>query len=237
MTTDHSNAAQEEQDLTYWRHRTPIGVKIEEISGGARYSSARLWELMARQVWSENGRDGDYRAIDHAENGAPLLQDSDERISVSHTRGMFVVATLPPTPEADLEQFSLRTAMGVDTERCGRTVNDAVRQRVFSAKEQELIPADKSLLGWVCKEALYKAVLGGANSWTDDYSILRLPDPDKETTGEAEVTLPSGKEPFILYAWRSGDFIIAIAISPRCATYKKTTTDGKKSTTANKSGR
>lgn len=220
MSDNNPTPYNEEEELTYWRHNSTVGVKIEEISGGRRYS-ARLWPIMARQVWSENGRDGAYRAVAHTETGAPLLEDSASRISVSHTRGMLVVATLPPTPEVDLHHYSPRTAMGVDTERADRTVSDAVRQRVFNAEEKEIIAPENSLLGWICKEALYKATLGQGTSWADDYCILRLPDPDKDITGEALVKLPSGRESFTLYAWRSGAFLIVVALSKRCATYKK----------------
>lgn len=211
----------DEEDLTYWRHRTPVGVKVEEISGGSRYSD-RLWPVMARQVWSENGRDGEYRSIDHTQHGAPLLSGSCERISLSHTRGMLVVATLPPTPEADLGQFSTRAAMGVDTERAVRKVSQEVRVRVFSDREQALVSEADTLLGWTCKEALYKAIMGMSKNFAGDYSILSLPEPDTGATGSAEVTMPDGsRESFILYSYLSDGFIVTIAISPRCATYKK----------------
>lgn len=215
--------APDDRDLTYWRHRTPVGVKVEEIYGGNIYSG-RVWELMARQVWSENGRDGDYRSVTHTPGGVPLIEGGSERISISHTPGMMVVATLPPTPEVDLSLFTPRAAMGVDTERTDREVPADVRGRVFSADEQALIGPDpeRTILAWTCKEALYKAVQGNAASWADDYRILQLPDPDRETLGAAKVTLPSGDEECILYARRSGKYFITLALSTRCATYRKT---------------
>ena len=214
----HNN---DDEDLTYWRHRTPVGVKIEEISGGSRYSD-RLWPIMARQIWSENGRDNEYRTIDHLPDGVPLLDGSHERISISHTRGMMVVATLPPTPEVNLEQYSPRAAMGVDTERADRSISAEVRSRILTPAEQEIVPQHKTLLAWTCKEALYKAVMGQAKHWDSDYTITALPDPDKGTTGSASVMLPGGSEVFILYSWLSEGFIITLALSAQCATYKKT---------------
>lgn len=210
----------DDEELTYWRHRTPVGVKVEEISGGSRYSD-KLWPLMARQVWGENGRDGEYRSIEHLPGGAPLLDGTDQRISLSHTRGMLVVATLPPTPEADMTTFSPRAAMGVDTERAGREISEEVRARFLSPEEQGLLPADKTLLAWTCKEALYKAVLGRAKDWAGDYTILALPDPLTGTLGHAEVRLDGGAEPFVLYSYLSDGFIVTLALSTRCATYKK----------------
>lgn len=210
----------DDDELTYWRHRTPVGVKVEEISGGSRYSE-KLWPLMARQVWGENGRDGEYRSIVHLPDGAPLLDGTDQRISLSHTRGMLVVATLPPTPEADLTTFSPRAAMGVDTERVGREIPAVVRTRFLSDEEQELIPDENTLLAWTCKEALYKAVLGQAKSWAECYRILCLPDLQTGAFGQAEVRLDGTDEPFVLYSYLSDGFIVTLALSTRCATYKK----------------
>lgn len=210
----------DDEELTYWRHRTPVGVKVEEISGGSRYSD-RLWPLMARQVWGENGRDGEYRSIEHLSGGAPLLDGTDQRISLSHTRGMLVVATLPPTPEADLTTFSPRAAMGIDTERADREISPEVRARFLSEKEQQSIPEESTLLAWTCKEALYKAVLGRPRSWADDYRILSLPDPQTGVLGHAEVSIDGVAEPFVLYSYLSEGFIVTLALSTRCATYKK----------------
>ena len=217
----HTDAT-DDRELTYWRHRTPVGVKVEEISGGSSYSG-RVWELMVRQVWNENGRDGEYRNVSHTSVGVPLIEGGNERISISHTAGMMVVATLPPTPEVDLTVFTPRAAMGVDTERTDRSVPDNVRDRVFSADEIAMMGSDpeKTILAWTCKEALYKAVQGQAASWADDYRILQLPDPETETQGVARVMLPSSIEECILYAYRSGNHFITLALSTRCATFRK----------------
>ena len=98
-------------DFIYWRHPTVPGIKVEEVSGGDIYSGA-TWLEMARQVYCENGRDA-YRDLGHFRNGAPFLYGEQSRISVTHCRGLFVVATLPPTPEVDLAEFSERAAMGI----------------------------------------------------------------------------------------------------------------------------
>ena len=116
-----------EKDFIYWRHHTPIGVKVEEISGGADRSGA-VWRAMALQVWKENGRDG-YRDLDHTEQGAPLLYAEHNRISLTHTQGLLAVATLPPTPECPLEVFAERTALGIDAERADRAQTLKVRER------------------------------------------------------------------------------------------------------------
>lgn len=213
-----------ETDYIYWRHHTPIGVKVEEVSGGEGHSQA-VWRAMAMQVWKENGRDG-YRDIDHTEGGAPMLWGEHSRISVTHTSGLLVVATLPPTPEVSLEEFSERTALGIDTERADRTKVLDVRPRFLSEEEAALVPEKDltaNVVAWTCKEALYKAALTSGLDWHNKIRIKSLPVPDG-AHGAAEVEMAGQTVPFILYTYRSGaqgEFIVTIAITPRTATYVK----------------
>lgn len=210
-----------ETDFIYCRHRTPIGVKIEEVSGGENRSGA-VWRALALQIWKENGRDG-YRDIDHLNNGAPLLVSSQERISVSHTTGLLVVATLPPTPEADLESFAERTALGIDVERRDRAQVLKVRERFLSTSELEMIPpADvcANILAWTCKEALYKAALTPGLDWREQICIDRLPVPGG-ATGRAHLILNGQEVKFLLYSYLSGECVVSVAITPHTATYSK----------------
>ena len=85
-----------ETEFIYYRHTTPIGVRIEEITGYEQLSGPN-WVAFAKQVFSENSKDG-YRVIDHYDSGAPFLDGESSRISVSHTGHMLVVASLPKTP-------------------------------------------------------------------------------------------------------------------------------------------
>ena len=105
-----------ETDFIYWRHLTPVGIKVEEITG-REDKSGLVWLDMARQIYCENGRDGVFRAVLHLDSGVPLLDGEQTRISVTHTDGLLAVASLPKTPEADLREFSLRTSLGIDAER------------------------------------------------------------------------------------------------------------------------
>lgn len=210
-----------EKDFIYWRHHTPIGVKVEEISGGADRSGA-VWRAMALQVWKENGRDG-YRDLDHTEQGAPLLYAEHNRISLTHTQGLLAVATLPPTPECPLEVFAERTALGIDAERADRAQTLKVRERYLGETELALVPGDfieANVTAWTCKEALYKAALMPGLDWRRQIRLLRLPVPDGET-GSAEVEIEGKPVPFLLYTYRSDDFLVTLAITPRTATFKK----------------
>lgn len=165
-----------EMDFIYWRHPSVPGIKIEEVTGGARYTG-RLWMEMARQVYCENGRDA-YREIGHFKNGAPFLFGEASRISVTHCNGMFAVATLPPTPEVDLSEFSERAAMGIDAERVDREQVLRLRERFLSAGELEMIPADDvalNVVAWTIKEAAYKAALVAGLDFRECIRIVRMP--------------------------------------------------------------
>ena len=60
-----------ETEFIYYRHNTPIGVQVEEITGYEQLSGPN-WVAFAKQVFSENSKDA-YRVIDHYESGAPFL--------------------------------------------------------------------------------------------------------------------------------------------------------------------
>lgn len=210
-----------ETDFIYWRHHTPIGVKVEEITGAENRSGA-IWRAMALQVYQENGRDS-YRSIDHLPNGAPLLYGEKSRISLTHTDHLLAVATLPPTPEAPLETFSERTALGIDAERADRRQVLNIRERFLNAEEQAMIQADDlqaHIIAWTAKEALYKAALTPGLDWRRDIEIVSLPATDGNN-GAAQVSINGTKVPFIIYSYTSGPYIISIAISKHTATFVK----------------
>lgn len=159
------------------------GIKIEEISGGEQYTG-RLWEEMARQVYCENGREA-YREIGHYKNGAPFLYGETQRISISHCRGLYVVATLPPTPEVEEQWlYNERSAMGVDAERADREQVLKIRDKFLSAEEQAMIGADEvdsNVLAWTVKEAVYKACMTDGLDLAEDIKIVRMPQPGPPT--------------------------------------------------------
>lgn len=222
-----------DNEIVYWRHRTPVGVKVEEIFSGTQGRTPRVWQIMARQVYNENAADQGYRAIGHYANGAPYLVDSDTRISLSHTPGMFVVATLPRTPEVDLSCFSPRTAMGIDTEALERVVKPDLLSRFLSDKEMDMVGDDphRALLTWTVKEALYKAAWQEGLEWCSDIVIEALPTAEIPAEGQQPV-YGRGRvngEQYLLYSWLSGaddtnpvpTHLITMAVGSRCATFKK----------------
>lgn len=188
-------------EFIYWPHHTPVGIRVEEVSG-MESKSGRLWEAMAKQIYCENGRDG-YRELGHFPNGAPFLFGQTTRISLTHAGHLLAVATLPKTPEADLAHFAQRTALGIDAERNDRQQVLKVRDRFLSEAEKELVPADNieaNIIAWTAKEALYKAAMTEGLDLRNDIIITSLPVIDRKMNlpgapapilGKALLRLPS----------------------------------------------
>ena len=229
-----------ETDFIYWRHHTPVGIKIEEISGGED-KTGELWRQMAYQVYGEYGKEN-FREIGHFPNGAPFLMAASERISVSHTKGLMVIASLAPTPDADLNGFSPLTALGVDVERKDRSQVVKLRQRFLNDRELSEISGydvEANVTAWTAKEALYKAMMGACPDFRDCIEISKLPVPApqddwikfissqtrpdlKDAFGEAVVRLKDGEEfNFKLFSYMSDDYVVTLAFTEDSATYKK----------------
>lgn len=238
-----------ETEFIYWRHDTSVGVRVEELSGGED-KSPRLWKILALQVFGENGGDR-YREIGHFQSGAPYLEDSTQRISISHCPHFMVVASLPRTPEANPEEFNPRTAMGIDVEEARRSQALKVAPRVMTPEEIKLMdefahkltlpdpgrPAlpeeeaaiEAAVLCWTIKEALYKAALEEGLDFRENISILSLPEiceapvVKNPMLGKASLRLKIQTHTIEmrLFSYRSEGHIVTIAFSPKCATFKK----------------
>lgn len=218
-------------DFIYWPHPTPVGINIEEVSG-YESKSGKAWRELARQIYCENGRNA-YREIYYSEIGAPLLEGSDQRISISHAGNLFVVASLPATPECDLETFSLRSALGVDCERKDREQVVHLRPRFLSEEELELIPEKdvaQNIVAWTVKEAVYKAMLTPGLDFrkmirihslpeVKDFDPFNIPKLGKATVSvEKDDTLQTVE--FDLYSYLSDDYVVTLAFSPKCAKFQ-----------------
>lgn len=225
-------------EFIYERQTAPCGVAVETISG-ADEKSAKVWKLFAMQIFSE--AEGDYRQIEHLENGAPVLDGINKRISVTHTPHFLVVASLPKTPDSDLAMVSLRTAMGIDAEKEDRRQVLKIREKFLNEEEIRLLPATDDpekcsdadirsyILAWTCKEALYKADLGIAPDWKGDYRITTLPtiaDSIKNATperyGKGVVSDPElGEMEMLLSSWMCEGHVVTLAFSPKIARYSR----------------
>lgn len=164
------------EDFIYWRHPTIPGIKVEEITGGERYTG-KIWYEMARQLYCENGRD-DYRDIGHFRNGAPFLHGESTRISITHCNGLLAVATLAPTADTDLSAFNEISCLGIDSERTDREQVLRIREKFLSEEELNFIKPDdliKNIQAWTAKEAILKAGMKANIDFKYDIKILRLP--------------------------------------------------------------
>lgn len=227
-----------ETEFIYWRHRTVPGIKVEEVCG-AEDKNGRLWLEMAYQVYGENGRDG-FRELGHFHNGAPFIQGELSRISITHTGKFLAVATLPPTPEVNLAEFSERAAIGIDAESRTREQVLKVRKKFLSEEELAMIDAkdvESNVIAWTAKEALYKSAMTEGLDFRNDLTILRLPVPGPavpqrenpeaglDSIGKAAIRLKDGdvtKEfEMLLYSYVSEGNIVTLAYSPKCAKFGK----------------
>lgn len=224
-----------ETDFIYWRHPTPVGIKVEEISG-MENKSGEIWREMAMQIYCENGVDG-FREVGHFPNGAPFLSGVNSRISVTHTGHLLAVATLPKTPEADLTKFGLRTAMGIDAEALDRSQVIKVRDRFLSDAEKEVVREDNledNIIAWTAKEALYKAGMTEGLDFRDCITIEKMPEIDRKMNlpgapppviGRAILLLPqetiTSRIEMDLYSYESEGYCVTIAFSPKCAKFGK----------------
>lgn len=233
-----------ENEFIYWPHPTPVGIRVEEVSGMESKSGA-LWREMAMQIYCENGRDG-YREIGHFPNGAPFLFGLTARISVTHTGHLLAVATLPKTPEADLSRFNTRTALGIDAESLDRTQVLKVRDKFLSDSEKEIVGADDleaNIIAWTAKEALYKATLTEGLDFRNAIVIESLPQIDRKMNlpgapapviGKAKILLPTLADAdnaaginnprscdMELYSYESDGYCVTLAYSPKCAKFSR----------------
>ena len=212
-----------ETEFIYYRHTTPVGIKVEEISG-CEHKSGNVWCELAKQVYYENGKNG-YRFLEHFPSGAPYLDGENSRISISHTNHLLVVASLPNTPEADLSVFSPRTALGVDVEKADRTQVLKIREKFLSKEELSLISDSDiitNIVAWTAKEAIYKAALISGIEFKSQILISTLPNLKTDCKGSAIIINNDGSTiDFLLYSYESDGYIITIAYSPKSATFKK----------------
>lgn len=219
----------------YEREVTPCGVAVEMIYG-ADEKSAKVWKLFAMQIFSE--AEGDYREIEHLENGAPMLYGIPQRISVSHTSHCLVVASLPKTPDIDLSQVSPRTALGIDLEKSDRAQVLKIRDKFLSESEKVLLPEitdiEKAtdddvrhhILAWTCKEALYKADMGKAHDWKEDYQIVSLPQiasdmhiATSDKYGKGIIKTGTGEMGLFLSSWEFEGHMVTLAFSDKIAKF------------------
>lgn len=218
-------------EFVSWNHKTPVGVKVNEVFG-MDSKNGKVWLELAKQIYSEQG-EHNYRVIEHFENGAPFLEGYAGRISITHTDHFFSVASLPKTPEINLDGFNPRSAMGIDAESLNRSQVLKIRSRFLSEEELKLVPdtdLKSNILAWTSKEALYKLAFQPGIDFREDIQIRKLPvllkdnqDFINDFLGSAYIQFPEksgwGQQEMLLYSYESYGCCATIAFSPKCAKY------------------
>ncbi|MDE6290578.1 MAG: 4'-phosphopantetheinyl transferase superfamily protein [Muribaculaceae bacterium] len=222
-------------DFLYEREIAPCGVAVEMIYG-AEEKSAKVWKIFAMQIFSE--AEGDYRSIEHLESGVPMLDGIAQRISVSHTSHCMAIASLPKTPDIDLTEVNVRTAIGIDLEKADRAQVMKIRDKFLAESEKGLLPVvenidrasdedvRKHILAWTCKEALYKADMGMAPDWKEDYRIISLPHPASDMLsatprkyGKGLIKTNEGYMEMWLSSWMFEGHVVTLAFSGKIAKF------------------
>ena len=217
------------REFMYEREVAPCGVAVETIYG-ADEKSAKVWKLFAMQIFSE--AESDYREIEHLDNGAPILNGIPQRITLSHTTHCITIGSIPKTPDIDLEQVNPRTAIGIDLEKEDRRQVLKIRDKFLTEKEKQALPTTDNpeqapeeevkahILAWTCKEALYKAAMGEARDWKEDYIIMELPavaatisEATPEKYGKGRIMLSGDHMDMWLSAWEFEGHIVTLAFS------------------------
>lgn len=136
-------------ELCFWRIEESVEELAALIDGGdgllaearSKFKAVerqREW-LAARALLQHSGHD--VSALAYMPGGAPCLKGTGRHISISHTRGLAVVAIS-------------KRPVGVDIEAEGRDASKAIRMVVGSS--DAVICNDEALRMWTAKEAAFK---------------------------------------------------------------------------------
>lgn len=220
-------------EFVTWQHKTYVGVKVSEVFGMDN-KGGRVWQEMARQIYSEQG-EPNYRIIEHYDNGAPYLEGYSGRISITHTSHFMAVASLPKTPEINLDSFNPRSAMGIDAESLKREQVLKIRNKFLCKEELEMIPENNleaNILAWTSKEAIYKSAFTPGLDFSKNIIIEKLPKLQSnpvsgtpEILGKAKIIFPENinipPQEMNLFSYSSYGCCVTIALSPKCAKFSK----------------
>ena len=131
------------EDLKYMCYKK--GIYTDDtlnIKSQSRKTEVLVTKLLLNLIFGEKA------TLNHHENGAPYIMESDMHISVSHTHGAVCIAINNVNP------------VGVDIERIGTRVIK-VRDKFLNEMEKRWLAADNinaNLIAWTAKEALFKVI-------------------------------------------------------------------------------
>lgn len=162
---------------------------IAEVKSDSRRAEILTTRALIRNAFGENV------SLSHNADGSPQLIGCDLNISISHCKGMAIVASHP------------NKKIGVDIERWRNTLLK-VKTKFLSQEEMEYYTSSSDLLtAWTCKEAVYKAAGCPGLDFARDINL-----PLNNIDHKAIVHLPDGDRQFNLFTTASSEFTLTLAI-------------------------
>lgn len=162
---------------------------IAEVKSDSRRAEILTTRALIRNAFGENV------SLSHNADGSPQLIGCDLNISISHCKGMAIVASHP------------NKKIGVDIERWRNTLLK-VKTKFLSQEEMEYYTSSSDLLtAWTCKEAVYKAAGCPGLDFARDINL-----PLNNIDHKAIVHLPDGDRQFNLFTTASSEFTLTLAV-------------------------
>ncbi len=135
----------------------------------------------------------------HDGQGAPSLQEIEERISITHTMKLVALA------------WNEDCIIGLDAEQDDRSQVVKVRNKFLNASEQQFVhPGDLAahIVAWTAKEAVIKAERNSAIDWTDGITV----EPFKALAGETSFFARCGDRRYRLITRCAEGHYITVAV-------------------------
>lgn len=162
---------------------------IAEVKSDSRRAEILTTRALIRNTFGENV------SLSHNDDGSPRLVGCDLNISISHCKGMAIVASHP------------NKKIGVDIERWRNTLLKVKTKFLSQAEMDYYSSAADLLVAWTCKEAIYKAANCPGLDFVHDINL-----PLKNIDNKAIVYLPDGDRQFNLFTTASSEFTLTLAI-------------------------
>ena len=134
----------------------------------------------------------------HHPNGAPFLTNSEEHISISHTRKYVAVA------------ISKESNFGIDIETISPRV-DNILKYFMRFEEYPLSTSDNTryhLVVWSAKESIFKSLMSGEVNTMLNYYIPPFKLSEK---GKFRASYPTAKQSFDVIYYSAEDYVLTVA--------------------------
>ncbi len=169
------------------------GFLEEEISMGQIKAQRLAVERLVHKVFGDGAR------VEHRSDGSPVIAGTEREISISHCRGIAVLAV------------GKSRRIGVDIELPRPTLRRVARKFISPIEYDAWISSDARLLkAWTIKEALYKAAGQKGIDFATD--VILPPDPEPERGTGTVRGLDKKETHYALHSAQYGDGCLTLAI-------------------------